>query len=546
MGLHGKSLEMKGLLPTLIFRDLHAFARRLGMGVLRGPALCALLWAFLSVLSAQAAPLASREGGVATTLFRGRELTYEVIDGLAIYGGDIILGRAEEAAAAAPQAAALRKANRPVRRDFGHEQDGLWPGGVIPYVIDEDVANSEDVQRAIEEWNAKTVISLVERTTQQDYVRFMSGRGCSAYQGRHGGEQFISLHETCDWRIVVHEIGHAVGLWHEHQRQDRDRYLMVRERDVSLCSNAFDLVFDLAPEAKVKRPYDYASTMHYGRGPWADLPWLDTIPPGISILSATFPAPLSSGDIDYVARLYGQPPTATTISTNPPGLEIIVDGVRHTTPATFDWAPGSTHRIEAPSLQTGNNSVLGYCCDHVLYRLSPGDERTRFLLGSWTDEDSRAHSVTADPETTWYQANYIVQFHVEPRAESPEAGSMTIRPESPDGFYTLGAPVEISAVANPGYNFLNWEGRWMPGSDPVDWSPGAGWNPARLHVGLNGHAPQIYPYLWAAPVFLSTPLGMTTLPLLQTIETRTLGFRQSSPSISLDRNLQTMTAIYRS
>lgn len=310
-----------------------------------------LPWVFLAVLPAyaQQPPMLPGEGVVATTVFRGQELTYTVTDGLAIHGGDIILGTAEEAAAAAPLAAAA-ELQPATHQGTEHEDEGLWPGGVIPYVIDHDVSNAQDVLRAIEEWNSKTVISLVERTTEEDYVRFRSvAGGCRAHQGRIGGEQFIQLHESCDWRIVVHEIGHAVGLWHEHQRQDRDRYLMVNEYEVGLCSNPFDL----RPEAVVDRPYDYASTMHYGRGPFADLPWLDTIPPGISIVSAFTPAPLSSGDIDYVARLYGQEPTATTISTNPPGLDIVVDGVRYTSPATFDWVPGSEHQIEAPTCRLG-------------------------------------------------------------------------------------------------------------------------------------------------------------------------------------------------
>ena len=417
-------------------------------------------------------PFGEARGPLSTTVFQGRQLPYEVIDGLAIHGGDVILGTAEEAAAAAPASTALSLSRTPsvVGRDAAQSEDWLWPGGVIPYVIDEGLVNRQDVLDGIDEWNRKTVIRLVERGAEPDYVRFKAGGGgCRAHQGRIGGEQLIELHETCDARIVVHEIGHAVGLWHEHQRLDRDKYLMVYADNVASCTNPFALV----PSASVDRPYDFASTMHYGRGPFSDLPWLETIPPGMSVLSKNYPAPLSSGDIDYVARLYGRPPTATTISTNPPGLDVIVDGERVTTPVTFDWAPGSRHTIEAPSPQIE-------------------DERTRYLFGRWTDDGGQSHVVTADPDVTWYQASFIVQHEFVPAAldsvvppyiHDSTDSRVVVRPQSPDDFYAVGTRLELTAVPGAGWSFLNWINAWSPGSEFIAWIPGDSWNPAYLAIG---------------------------------------------------------------
>lgn len=52
---------------------------------------------------------------------------------------------------------------------------------------------------------------------------------CCSYVGRRGGgPQAISIGKNCDkFGIVVHELGHVVGFWHEHTRPDRDEHVSI-------------------------------------------------------------------------------------------------------------------------------------------------------------------------------------------------------------------------------------------------------------------------------------------------------------------------------
>lgn len=52
--------------------------------------------------------------------------------------------------------------------------------------------------------------------------------------GKRGeGPQAISIGKNCDkFGIVVHELGHVVGFWHEHTRPDRDQYVDIFYRNI--------------------------------------------------------------------------------------------------------------------------------------------------------------------------------------------------------------------------------------------------------------------------------------------------------------------------
>ena len=394
---------------------------------------------------------------VRTAVFLGRELSYVVVDGMAVHAGDMVLGPASdiEAASASPGLSDPSGPLMPARRDLAPaSSDQLWPNATVPYVIDDDLSDwqRQNVESAIAEWNDKTIISLVARTAEANYVRFrnIAVGNCRSRVGMVGGEQVIGLPPTgCSANAVTHEIGHAVGLWHEHQRVDRWKYVSI---DVGNLDRSLDDWF------KAEHPgsdfYDFASVMHYGaltataNGGFV----METIPPGIDIPAAG----LSAGDIDGVARLYGQVPERITISSNPPGLDILVDKLRYTTPVSFDWPDRSIHTIEPPvSVVKGG---------------------TRYLFGRWNTGGNRLRYVIAGQVGTWLEANFIVQHRVEIEARPPDVGEVVVTPRSPDGYYTLRTPMRAEAKADPSgeYQFWQWgstlHGEHGRSSNPATWA----------------------------------------------------------------------------
>nr|XP_018669784.1 bone morphogenetic protein 1-like [Ciona intestinalis] len=85
-------------------------------------------------------------------------------------------------------------------------------------------------------WEGQTCPSdLFERTNEDNYIRFTYRPcGCCSYVGRKGtGPQAISIGKNCDkFGIVVHELGHVIGFWHEHTRPDRDDHIEIIYKNI--------------------------------------------------------------------------------------------------------------------------------------------------------------------------------------------------------------------------------------------------------------------------------------------------------------------------
>ena len=186
---------------------------------------------------------------------------------------------------------------------------GVWEDGVVPYFIDPALQPYvvKNVNTAIDTWNNVAGIWLVsmnpaDANSPADYLHFTPANGCASWIGRQGGAQSVWTGASCSSGSMMHEIGHALGLEHEHTRPDRDQYISVNWHNINTekLSN-----FDKSTSNKLNYgPYDYSSIMHYGEFFFSanGSPTITALRIDSSVIGQRM-AP-SVGDIEAITALY--------------------------------------------------------------------------------------------------------------------------------------------------------------------------------------------------------------------------------------------------
>jgi hypothetical protein len=414
---------------------------------------------------------------IGTGIWQNRPIVYQLWKGEKIVDGDIILDPAALAKTASPVQSVAKGAVSPDGFGISYTSQ-LWPleGGVhvVPYERSDSGNPNANLTAAISDFNAAFMglVHFQAHAGETDYVSIvvdatlppgegMSNVGISSMQPNK-----LDCNDSCTEATWLHEMGHTVGLMHEHQRPDRDTYITLNLANADLPNVPGN--FTLVPfDYQTLGLYDYASIMHYGAFDFskAGLPVLESIPAGIPLSNDTG---YSAGDVDQVERLYGAVPSEVTVTTNPPGLSIIVDGVTYTAPHTFPVALHSSLTLSLPPDPQYPSPLDG----------------SAYGFGNWNDKKARSHTVTITPgagtvtapatapAVTVYEANFI---HYQPLAfMSPAAwptgsGTVHVVPAAKaifgGTFFADRTLVKLTLTQEPGFSFYDWYNMPFPPSD---------------------------------------------------------------------------------
>ena len=443
---------------------------------------------------------------VHTGLWHGRVVNYTIENGRAISEGDIILGQVDPL----PDAGAIPNSVGVAYASY------LWPkvDGVatVYYQINSSSGDQTNIGAAITQFNLdfpgliQWVAWNPEAPQSPTYVEInLNGAAtgvCEAeegYQPKFTQPQPMGGASNCAVGTILHEMGHVIGLWHEHERSDRNTYVTVNYNNVIKGSwSNFELLGDNAQNLTL---YDYASVMEYPPFSFSRNggPVIESIPPGIPMSgSEGVPVPTtpdySAADKEGIERLYGTPPTSVTVTSNPPGLQVVVDeGSPVTTPQVYSWALNSTHTLSVPTnVQTLSGDIANSTTLATFY----------YTFGNWNDQSTQTHMITVtpgngdvgfpatSPQVATYSANFvqIVPYTPSVYPVSPVPGTVAASPtpQSYSGesgvFFVARQQATLTATPNSGWNFYEFNNGpfWLPG--------GLGANPKTFYVPDTGLA----------------------------------------------------------
>ncbi len=145
-----------------------------------------------------------------------------------------------------------------------------WKYGIIPYCFAGDFSADEKslIRDAMNEWETNTGIHFVQDILYLENSYFIYKVDSPDLNvtvstvGYSEGNNYLITGDI-SYSHILHELGHCMGLQHEHQRLDRDLFIFIywNNLDKVYISQFTHTSSEIYPMEKY--PYDHHSIMHY-------------------------------------------------------------------------------------------------------------------------------------------------------------------------------------------------------------------------------------------------------------------------------------------
>ena len=144
-----------------------------------------------------------------------------------------------------------------------------WEDGDIPYYYSGEFSDEDImiVEQAMKQWENSCGVMFHEvlpRSNAYEIIRVNNSNEWASSIGENNVFNHMYYGDgSGELGHVLHELGHCLGLIHEHQRPDRDSYVTIAWDNIW---PEYEHNFEMRDNPLIQEsdfPYDYNSIMHY-------------------------------------------------------------------------------------------------------------------------------------------------------------------------------------------------------------------------------------------------------------------------------------------